>query len=74
MSRHVSLDIHLQSIHIMNDGTLTPVVYVLLSGKNQLFNLLQEHMPFTPTRAFADFKVVVHNAIRLVIPGITIKG
>ena len=38
------------------------------------FNLLQEHMPFTPTRAFADFKVAVHNAIRLVIQGITIEG
>jgi hypothetical protein len=38
------------------------------------FNLLQEHMPFTPTRAFADFKVALHNAIRLVIQGITIEG
>ena len=58
----------------MNDGTMTPVVYVLLSGKNQLFNLLHEHMPFNPTKAFADFKAAVHNAIRLVKPGITIKG
>jgi hypothetical protein len=61
-----ALDIHLHSIHIMNDGTMTPVVYVLLSGKNQLFNLLHEHMPFNPTKAFADFKAAVHNAIRLV--------
>ena len=72
------------SIHIMIDGTMTPVVYALLPGESQFvstrfFTLLKEHMSrlnlsFTPTRAFADFKVAVHNAIRQVIPGIIIKG
>jgi hypothetical protein len=43
------------------------------------FSLLKEHMsrlnlPFTPTRAFADFEVAVHNAIRQDISGIIIKG
>ena len=68
----------------MIDGTMTPVVYALLPGESQFvstrfFTLLKEHMSrlnlsFTPTRAFADFEVAVHNAIRQVIPGIIIKG
>ena len=68
----------------MIDGAMTPVVYALLPGKSQLVytrfsTLLKEHMsrlnlPFTLTRAFADFEVAVHNAIRQVIPGIIIKG
>ena len=63
---------------------MTPVVYALLPGKSQFvstifFTLLKEHMSrlnlsFTPTRAFADFEVAIHNAIRQVIPGIIIKG
>jgi len=79
LSHHVSSDKHLYSIHIMIDGSMTPVEYVLLLGKKQLvhtifFNLLQENMSFTPTRAFAFFNVAVHNAIRQVIPCIIIKG
>jgi hypothetical protein len=72
------------SIHSMIDGTMTPVVCALLPRMSQLVynifaTLLQERMlrlnlPFTPTRAFADFEIVVHNATRQVIPGVTFKG
>ena len=68
----------------MIDGTMTPVVCALLPGMSQLVynifaTLLQERMlrlnlPFTPARAFADFEIVVHNATRQVIPGVTFKG
>lgn len=72
------------SIHIMIDGTMTPVVCALLPRMSQLVysifaTLLQERMlrlnlQFTPTRAFVDFEIVVHNATRQVIPGVTFKG
>lgn len=72
------------SIHIQINGTMTPVVYALLPAKSQviyarLFTLLKHHMtllnlPFTPTTAFADFEGAAHNAIRQVLPNITMKG
>ncbi|XP_060085237.1 uncharacterized protein LOC132564607 [Ylistrum balloti] len=72
------------SVHVQNEGIMTPVVYALLLGKSQaiysrFFTLLQGHMahfdiPFRPTTAFVDFEVAAHNAIRHVFHGITIKG
>ncbi|XP_060065155.1 uncharacterized protein LOC132545490 [Ylistrum balloti] len=59
------------SVHVQNEGTMTPVVYALLPGKSQaiysrFFTLLQDHMahfdiPFRPTTAFVDFEVAAHN-------------
>jgi len=68
----------------MVDGTMYPLIYSLLPGKDQqiytqLLTILQElcqqrNIPFRPTTMFLDHEVAIRNAAYTVFPGINIKG
>ncbi|KAL5010473.1 hypothetical protein ScPMuIL_012778 [Solemya velum] len=74
----------LYSFHAMVDGVMFPLVYCLLSGKDQpiytrLLTLLLEtcqnfHIRLQPTTLFLDYEVAIRNAATQIFPGINIKG
>ncbi|XP_069136696.1 uncharacterized protein [Argopecten irradians] len=72
------------TIHAEVDGAMTPLVYALLPGKSQdiyirFLSLLKTAMhdcqlQLSPTTVFADFEIALHNAMRHVFPGVSMKG
>ena len=67
------------TVHAMVDGSMYPLVFALLPGKDEViythfFSQIRHQLQLQPDTVFIDYETATNNTARTVFPGVIVKG